>query len=142
MFDNRRRGARLKRRVNKNALEQRDISQPVRQSYITWAKLWHRRTFWWIPPYTSTVLRPFFPDHLGQPVPEENFWTLWCKGRLTEADTPTIRLGATPSGLSRAWWIEAHITPNHGWICEISGATAGLWDRRLSRQMTTQLHFW
>jgi len=24
---------------------------------------------------------------------------LWCKGRLTEADTLTIRLGATPSGL-------------------------------------------
>jgi len=22
-------------------------------------------------------------------VPEENFWTLWCKGRLTEIDTPT-----------------------------------------------------
>jgi len=35
-------------------------------------------------------------------VPEENFWTLWCKGRLTEADTLTIRLGATPSGLSSA----------------------------------------
>jgi len=32
-----------------------------------------------------------------EPVPEENFWTLWCKGRLTEADIPTIRLGATPS---------------------------------------------
>jgi len=32
-------------------------------------------------------------------VPEENFWTLWCKGRLTEADTPTIWMGATPSGL-------------------------------------------
>jgi len=32
-------------------------------------------------------------------VPEENFWTLWCKGRLTEADIPTIRLGATPAGL-------------------------------------------
>jgi len=30
-------------------------------------------------------------------VPEENFWTLRCKGRLTEADTPTVRLGATPS---------------------------------------------
>jgi len=28
-----------------------------------------------------------FPDHLGEPVPEENFWTLWCKGRLSEADT-------------------------------------------------------
>jgi len=49
---------------------------------------------------TTTVLRPFFRDHQGEPVPEENFWTLWCKGRLTEADTPTIRLGATPSGLS------------------------------------------
>jgi len=38
----------------------------------------------------------------GEPVPEENFWTLWCKGRLTEADTPTIRLGATPSRISSA----------------------------------------
>jgi len=35
-------------------------------------------------------------------VPEENFWTLWREGRLTEADTPTIRLGATPSGLTGA----------------------------------------
>jgi len=33
---------------------------------------------------------------------EENFWTLWCKGRLTEADTPTIRMGATPSRLTSA----------------------------------------
>jgi len=52
--------------------------------------------------HTTTVLRPFFRDHLGEPVPEETFWTLWCKGRLTEADTPTIRLGATPSGLTSA----------------------------------------
>ena len=51
---------------------------------------------------TTTILRPFFRDHPGEPVPEENFWTLWCKGRLTEADTPTIRLGATPSGLTSA----------------------------------------
>jgi len=51
---------------------------------------------------TTTVLRPFFRDHPGEPVPEENFLTLWCKGRLTEADTPTIRLGATPSGLTSA----------------------------------------
>jgi len=43
-----------------------------------------------------------FRDHPGEPVPEENFWTLWCKGRLTEADTLTIRLGATPSRLSSA----------------------------------------
>jgi len=55
-------------------------------------------------PHTTTILRPFFWDHPGEPVPEENFWTLWCKGRLTEADTLTIWLGATPSGL-----ISAHL---------------------------------
>jgi len=49
-----------------------------------------------------TVLQTFFWDHPGEPVPEENLWTLWCKGRLTEADTPTIRLGATPYGLTSA----------------------------------------
>jgi len=51
---------------------------------------------------TTAVLRPFCWDHPGEPVPEENFWTLWCKRRLTEADTPTIRMGATPSGLTSA----------------------------------------
>jgi len=56
---------------------------------------------------TTTVLRPFFQDRLGEPAPEENFWTLWCKGRLTEADTQTIRLGATPSGLA----IVYHVRP-------------------------------
>ena len=54
------------------------------------------------PHHHTTVLRPFFRDHPGEPVPEEDFWTLWCKGRLTEADTLTIRLGATPSGLTSA----------------------------------------
>ena len=47
-------------------------------------------------------LTAIFRDHPGKPVPEENFWTLWCKERLTEADTPTIRLGATPSGQTSA----------------------------------------
>jgi len=51
---------------------------------------------------TTTVLQPFFWDYLVEPVPEENFWTLWCRGRLTEADKLTIRLGATPSGLTSA----------------------------------------
>ena len=50
----------------------------------------------------TTILQPFFQDHPGEPVPEENFWTLWCKGRLTEADTSTIWLGATPSGTTSA----------------------------------------
>ena len=48
--------------------------------------------------HTTTILRPFFWDHPGEVVPEENFWTLWCKERLTEADTLIIRLGATSSG--------------------------------------------
>jgi len=51
---------------------------------------------------TTTVLQPFFWDHPGELVPEENFWTLWRKGKLTEANTPTIRLGATPSRLTSA----------------------------------------
>jgi len=51
---------------------------------------------------TTTVLRPFFRNHPGELVPEENFWTVWCKGRLTETNTPTIQLGATPSELSSA----------------------------------------
>ena len=51
---------------------------------------------------TTSVLRPFFLDHPGELVPEKNFWTLWCKGRLTEADTLTIRLGTTPAGLTSA----------------------------------------
>jgi len=41
-------------------------------------------------------------DHPDEPLPEENFWTLWCKGRLTETGTTTIRLGATPFGLTSA----------------------------------------
>jgi len=57
-------------------------------------KLCHHR-------HTTTVLRPFFRDHPGEPVPE-NFWTLWCKRGLTEVDTQTIRLGATPSRLTSA----------------------------------------
>ena len=52
--------------------------------------------------HTTTILWPFFRDHPGEPVPEENFWTLWCKGRLTEADSLTIRLGANPSWLTSA----------------------------------------
>ena len=52
--------------------------------------------------HATTVLQPFFRDHLGELVPEENFWTLWCKERLTEADTLTIRLDATLSGLTSA----------------------------------------
>jgi len=53
----------------------------------------------WLPyhhHHTSPVLWPFFHDHPGELVQEENFWTLWCKGRLTEADTPTNRTKQCP----------------------------------------------
>ena len=51
---------------------------------------------------TTSVLWLFFWDNPGEPVPEQNFWTLWYKGRITEADTPTIQMGTTPSGQSSA----------------------------------------
>jgi len=50
----------------------------------------------------TTVLRPFFRDHPGEPMPEENFCTLWCKGRLTEAYTPTMPMRTTLSRLTSA----------------------------------------
>jgi len=53
--------------------------------------------------YSTAILRSFFWDHPDEPVSEGNFWTSWCKGRLTEADTQTVRLGTTPSGLSSAY---------------------------------------
>ena len=69
----------------------------------------------------KTVLRLFFRDHLGEPAPEKNFWTLWCKGRLTEAETQTIWLGTTPSRLTiahlhhppRQWAIYFYQPKNH-----------------------------
>jgi len=53
------------------------------------------------PPHHNRFTALFL-KHPGEPAPEENFCTLWWKGRLTEADTLTIRLGATPSGLTSA----------------------------------------
>jgi len=40
-----------------------------------------------------------FRDCLGELVQEEIFWTFMVQGKITEADTPTIQLGTTPSGL-------------------------------------------
>jgi len=59
-------------------------------------------TLYALPPLHHNHFTALFPGQPGEPVPEKNFWTLWCKERLTEADTPTIRLGATPSGLTSA----------------------------------------
>jgi len=87
---------------------------PMPHPALTWVKFgvakWIKLTFCrplhailWAQCVTPPQLfkRPFLQDHPGEPVPEEN-WALWCKGRLTEADTPTIRLDATPSGLASA----------------------------------------
>jgi len=80
------------------------LFQSVNHLLLVIPQRWQTVACWGIlpPHHTTTVLWPFFRDHLGEPVPEVNFWTLWCKGRLTEADTLTIRLGATPSGLTSA----------------------------------------
>jgi len=76
--------------------EETDIGDRCKQITTTLMQLMSTHT------HTHTVLWPFFRDHPGEPVPEKNFWTSWCKGRLTEADTPTIRLGTTPSRLTTA----------------------------------------
>jgi len=96
------------------------------------------------PHHTTTVVRPFLRDHPGEPVPEENFWTLWCKGRLTEADTLTIRLGSTPSGLTSA---HLHHTPMRYWDKPIQDKInsvqldkyddAGTWLDELDRAQTS-----
>ena len=80
---------------NRRSLEQEVIPTLNQQSLV-----WCTSLLLQPPPPPRPFLRPFFRDHPGEPVPEENFWTSWCKGSLTEADTPTIRLGATPSGLT------------------------------------------
>ena len=65
---------------------------------------------------TTTVLRPFFPDHLGEPVPEENFWTLWYKGFYSARNAciasavlaiaiPSVRLSVCPS-LTRRYCVK------------------------------------
>ena len=50
------------------------------------------------PPPPQLFYGPFSGTTRVSRCQKRNFWTLWCKGRLTEADTPTIQLGATPSG--------------------------------------------
>ena len=59
------------------------------------------------PHHTTTVLRPFFREHPGEPVLEENFWSLWCKVRLTKADTPTH-----PAGCHSIWTNQCPAPPS------------------------------
>jgi len=71
------------------------------------------------PHHTIRVLRPFFRDHPGQPVPEENFWTLWCKGRLTETET-------RPSGWTPVvGWLEFNVPFQHKY-CYIRDERSGV----------------
>jgi len=72
---------------------------------------------WWFmqylcTPHTST--QPFYGpllDHPGEPVPEENFRTLWCKGRLTDhpAERHCIRTNQCPPPPSphSFYWLDA-----------------------------------
>jgi len=55
------------------------------------------------PTHTHNRFMALFRDHPGEPVPEEYFWTLWCKGRLTDW------LGATASGLTSAQLHHPHV---------------------------------
>jgi len=49
--------------------------------------------------HTRLFYSPFFRDYPGELVPKEIFfWTFMVQGKITD-NTPTIRLGATPSRL-------------------------------------------
>jgi len=84
---------------------------------------WQRRT----TPHHHNRFTAFFPDHPGEPVPEENFWTLWCKGRLQHTavmPTPCVTLwflwrGPSQTGPSRSglWLISgrAELWLGPGW---------------------------
>jgi len=56
------------------------------------------------PHHATTVLRPFFRDHPGEhwAGARRELLDFVVQGRLTKAGTLTIRLSATPSGLSSA----------------------------------------
>jgi len=54
------------------------------------------------PHNTTTVLRPFFWDHPGEPVPEENFWTLWCIWTIW-CNNAFLMGKKTPSRLQVMW---------------------------------------
>jgi len=56
----------------------------------------------WQPPPHHNRFTALFPGPPGWAGARRELLTLWCKGRLTEADTLTIRLGATPFGLTSA----------------------------------------
>ena len=84
----------------------------------------------------TTVLRPFFWDHPGEPVPEENFCTLWCKGRLTgrHSDHPAgrhcIRTNQCPPPPSPPYFLQARCPfcrPNNS----VKALKALVWQSRL-----------
>jgi len=62
---------------------------------------------------TTTVLQPFFRDHPGEPVPEANFWTLWCKGRLADhpAGRHSIRTNQCPPPSSPMFFYRPDVLP-------------------------------
>ena len=82
-----------------------------------------------VKPHHHNRFTALFPGPARRAGAEENFWTLWSKGRLTEADTQTIRLGATPSALTSAHLhhlpIQVKGTGKVFWVVPV--LTAHLW---------------
>jgi len=87
----------------------------------------------------KTDLRPFFRDHPCEPEPEENLWTLWCKGRLTEADTQTVSGWAplhpdytVPTSTiplkAFSGWYACLLLLNNGWLCECQLYIGSKWN--------------
>ena len=88
---------------------------------------------------TTTTPQPFtalFPRPPGLAGARRELRTLWCNRRLTEADTLTIRLGATPSGLTGA---HLHHRPFFTGLPSAQPTVSKHW--RQKRKLETT-HFW
>ena len=59
----------------------------------------------------TTDLWHFFRDYPGEPVPEKIFWTFRVQRKITEADTLTIWLDATP------FWLISDPPPSSPHFC-------------------------
>jgi len=110
------------------------VVQPYRLLFMAWKTYLPTQQCWDTDHHhTHNRLTALFPGPPRWASARENFQTLWCKGRLTEADTETIRLGATPSGLTSAHY-------HHPQETQSTDLTQGLaWRHPLCAQSHTRL---
>jgi len=114
--------------------------RPIEKQKIKELPNWYHTT-------TTTVLRPFFRDHPIEPVPEENFWTLWCKGRLTEADTDNpaerhsrVRINHAPATPVSVWTMHWPYWPHRPYTVYMAVLYTKQLTVKLSKMLVKSMH--